>query len=113
MLPIVIGLTLATALGVARAAYRARLRLKAMPTTEFASFANRYKVDFLPGGFAAKMTYNEALQILDLPPNPSKKQLLEHHRRMMLVNHPDSGGSTYMSQKINEARQVIQSQMPR
>lgn len=115
MLPIVVGLALASALGIGRAAWRARQRLMKLPPSAFGiiDVQSDSKTCFLPGGFAPSMTYSEALDILNLPssPPPTRQQLLANHRRVMLANHPDHGGSTYMALKINEARQVVGNQI--
>lgn len=69
---------------------------------------------FHKGGFAPKMNAKEALQILNL--NETKlttKKLKEVHRRIMLANHPDKGGSPYLATKINEAKDFIEKKVLR
>ncbi|EDO17634.1 hypothetical protein Kpol_1004p6 [Vanderwaltozyma polyspora DSM 70294] len=64
---------------------------------------------FLKGGFDPKMNQKEALQILNLKEsNLTKKKLKEVHRRIMLANHPDKGGSPYLATKINEAKDFLE-----
>lgn len=64
---------------------------------------------FFKGGFDAKMNMKEALQILNLKENNlTKKSLKEKHRKIMLANHPDKGGSPYVATKINEAKDFIE-----
>lgn len=38
----------------------------------------------------------------------TSKKLKEAHRRVMVINHPDRGGSPYVASKINEAKDVIE-----
>lgn len=61
------------------------------------------------GGFERPMDRREAALILGLPAggNPSKAAVREAHRRLMRVNHPDSGGSTYVATKVNEAKDLL------
>lgn len=59
------------------------------------------------GGFEANMSTSEAKLILDLSNSSSESKILENHRRIMLRNHPDRGGSLYLATKINEAKNVL------
>ncbi|CAH1438487.1 unnamed protein product [Lactuca virosa] len=35
------------------------------------------------------------------------EKVREAHRRVMVANHPDAGGSHYLASKINEAKDVM------
>ncbi|ONH65111.1 Mitochondrial import inner membrane translocase subunit TIM14 [Cyberlindnera fabianii] len=64
---------------------------------------------FYKGGFGPKMTRTEALQVLGLRESTlTKKKLKDTHRRIMLANHPDKGGSPYLATKINEAKDFLE-----
>lgn len=69
---------------------------------------------FLKGGFDPKMNAKEAFQILNLnEANLNKKKLKEVHRKIMLANHPDKGGSPYVATKINEAKDFLEKKVLR
>lgn len=69
---------------------------------------------FLKGGFDPKMNAKEAFQILNLSEaNLNKKKLKEVHRKIMLANHPDKGGSPYLATKINEAKDFLEKKVLR
>mmetsp|Transcript_24235 Transcript_24235/g.21523 ORF Transcript_24235/g.21523 Transcript_24235/m.21523 type:complete len:109 (-) Transcript_24235:62-388(-) len=59
------------------------------------------------GGFEPKMTRREASLILGVRESTVEKNILGAHRKLMMANHPDVGGSAYISMKINEAKEVI------
>jgi len=53
------------------------------------------------------MTRREATLILQLPRKVTIKDIKVRHRRMMILNHPDHGGSTFLATKINEAKELL------
>lgn len=53
------------------------------------------------------MTTKEALAILGLDAGASREDVLRAHKTLMKKNHPDQGGSVYLAQKINEAKDVL------
>lgn len=63
--------------------------------------------NFYKGGFESEMTRAEAALILGIRQSAPKEKIRLAHRRIMLLNHPDNGGSDYMASKINEAKDVL------
>jgi len=60
-------------------------------------------------GFGAEMSRSEALKILNLKQYQANNAdvIRENHRKLLLSNHPDRGGSTFIATKINEAKEVL------
>lgn len=54
-----------------------------------------------PGGFYTKMNRKEAQLILGLGEGADTATIKQRHRILMLNNHPDNGGSTFLATKIN------------
>ncbi|CAB4062054.1 DNAJC19 [Lepeophtheirus salmonis] len=75
--------------------------VKSIETTNWAN-SKYYK-----GGFDSKMTKREAALILGVSPSAPPKKIKDSHKKIMLLNHPDKGGSPYLAAKINEAKDFL------
>ncbi|KAJ7295310.1 hypothetical protein O6H91_04G019400 [Diphasiastrum complanatum] len=62
---------------------------------------------FYEGGFQPTMTRREAALILGVRESVAQEKVKEAHRKVMVANHPDAGGSDYLASKINEAKDVL------
>lgn len=65
-------------------------------------------VKYYKGGFDPVMTRREASLILGVSSNSHSDKIKQAHKRIMLLNHPDKGGSPYMAAKINEAKDLLE-----
>ena len=59
------------------------------------------------GGFEAKMSKSEAAKVLGISVASPKNRVKDAHKRVMIANHPDKGGSPYLAAKINEAKDLL------
>ncbi|XP_068148477.1 mitochondrial import inner membrane translocase subunit TIM14 isoform X3 [Drosophila tropicalis] len=80
--------------------------LKNLPKFDAESMANS---KYYKGGFEPKMSKREAALILGVNPSANKLKIKDAHKKIMLLNHPDRGGSPYLAAKINEAKDFLDS----
>ncbi|PWY91059.1 mitochondrial import inner membrane translocase subunit tim14 [Aspergillus heteromorphus CBS 117.55] len=97
---------LAVGFGIATAAFLGRAGLVAYRRSQ--GGVNAVGKAFYKGGFDQRMTRREASLILELPERTlNKDKVRKKHRQLMLLNHPDRGGSPYLATKINEAKEFL------
>ncbi|XXG66078.1 hypothetical protein AAC387_Pa05g3627 [Persea americana] len=93
-------------LAVAAVAFAGRYGVQAWQAFKTRPVAPRFR-KFYEGGFQPMMTRREAALILGIRENVAADKVKEAHRKVMVANHPDAGGSHYLASKINEAKDVI------
>ena len=54
-----------------------------------------------------KMSVEEARQILGVKHGASRDEILGIFKKLMLINHPDKGGTEYIAAKIIQAKQTL------
>lgn len=70
-------------------------------------FDTLFARNYYDGGFEEKMTRREAALILGVRESATADRIKDQHRKVLLLNHPDKGGSAYLSSKINEAKDLL------
>jgi len=101
---------IAVGLGLAVIGFAGRYALRYSKTASEAfmkQISGSANSKYYKGGFEPKMTKREASLILGISPAASKIKVKEAHKRIMLLNHPDKGGSPYLAAKINEAKDLV------
>ena len=54
-----------------------------------------------------RMSKKEALEILGLQEGASREQIIRSHQNLVKKNHPDLGGSDWVTKKLNQARDIL------
>jgi len=100
----------AIGVGVAAAAFLGRAGLVAMRRYKGGAGAvGALGKAYYKGGFEPKMNRREAALILQLSErNLTKEKIRKNHRTLMMLNHPDRGGSPYLATKVNEAKEFLE-----
>ena len=62
---------------------------------------------YYEAGFDDTMTRREAALILGVRESSSAQRIKDAHRKLLVLNHPDTGGSTYIAGKTNEAKELL------
>lgn len=103
-----------TGVGIATAAFLGRAGLVAFRRWKNPESISAIGKAFYKGGFEQKMTRKEAALILELNERTlgsrdiAKDKIRKNHRKLMLLNHPDRGGSPYLATKVNEAKELLE-----
>lgn len=53
------------------------------------------------------MSIKQAYDILGVDSNTGRAEIIRVHKQLMACNHPDKGGSNYLAQQINGARDLL------
>ncbi|CAL4169919.1 unnamed protein product, partial [Meganyctiphanes norvegica] len=107
-------------LGLATVGFGARFMLRTIPNlsqklAEATTGMSMPKMDsktlaaskYYKGGFDPKMSKREAALILGISPNAPPIKVKQMYKKLMLINHPDKGGSPYISAKVSEAKDKL------
>ena len=81
------------------------LFFKWMPVLSF--LKNIFFSSKTQSGNFKKMDRAEALEILGLDRKATKEEIVERYNKLIKKNHPDLGGSEWITKRINKARDIL------
>ena len=58
-------------------------------------------------GAGGSMSRDQAYEVLGLQPGASEAEIRDAHRKLLMANHPDKGGSNFIAAQINQAKDVL------
>ena len=70
-------------------------------------FGNTRRVERYKQAFEDPMTRREAALILGVDVSAREEEVQQAYKTLIILNHPDRGGSGYMAMKINQAKDLM------
>ncbi|MFW2828576.1 J domain-containing protein [Sphingomonas sp. ID0503] len=61
----------------------------------------------------AALSVGEARRVLELRPDATRDDIVAAHRRLIRKVHPDAGGSSDLTRRVNAARDILLAQVNR
>ena len=68
-------------------------------------FRNKQRVN--QNEYKYNLSLKESYELLGIDENASLEVIIKSHKELIRKLHPDKGGNSYLSAKVNEARDII------